>query len=147
MTKPPSPLPLVLAAATAAVLLACSSSSSPSVSLHATLDANQEVPPTVTTASGTGTFTLDGDGVTLRYRVQDDVTGVNAAHIHRGSPGQSGPVLFSLFPVATSTDPHDLSGTFTLTASQAAVLLTGGMYVNVHSSQFMTGEIRGQITR
>ena len=52
----------------------------------------------------------------------------------------SGPVAI---PFAQLTSP--ITGTVTLTAEQADKLLTNSMYVNMHSSTFSNGEIRGDI--
>ncbi|MBI1187852.1 MAG: CHRD domain-containing protein [Alphaproteobacteria bacterium] len=64
-----------------------------------------------------------------------------AAHIHGpADPGADAP------PVITFSDAaHPISGTATLTEAQAADLLAGRYYVNVHTAANPGGEIRGHI--
>lgn len=110
------------------------------LALLATLGGNEETPPVSTTAAGTATFTLDPGMTALSLHVVHTVVGATAAHIHAGAGGEAGPVLFNLSPVGP-----DITGTVNLTADQAAELLAGRMYVNVHSTAHPEGEIRGQI--
>eukprot|EP00168_Porphyra_purpurea_P012286 TRINITY_DN3220_c0_g1_i6.p1 TRINITY_DN3220_c0_g1~~TRINITY_DN3220_c0_g1_i6.p1 ORF type:complete len:235 (+),score=113.23 TRINITY_DN3220_c0_g1_i6:573-1277(+) len=74
----------------------------------------------------------------------------NGAHLHNGARGANGPVYQPLNP--TTTD-DGRSGRFLLStnrftianASNIASLFSGNTYVNVHSANFMSGEIRGQV--
>lgn len=51
--------------------------------------------------------------------------------------------------VGDATEPVDISGTFagtlTLTEEQAAIALADGLYINLHTQNFPSGELRGQI--
>ncbi len=115
-------------------------------SISATLSGASEVPPNASTATGsvTGTF----DPVTNLLSVNIIFTGLSAAavagHIHNAVAGVNGPVIipFAGFPNVVS---GTYSNSYTLTAPQATALASGGLYVNVHSSSFPEGEIRGQI--
>jgi hypothetical protein len=92
------------------------------------------------------------------------IENVTMAHIHLASAGNNGPVVLWLYPQAP---PAQLisglfegmlaSGTRTsanlvgpLTGQDLSVLIdamiAGGTYVNVHTSQYPGGEIRGQIS-
>ena len=81
----------------------------------------------------------------LAYRLTfADLSGsATAAHVHMGAPGQAGPVAIALCgpcsPVA--------KGVLTLAPDQAAAILAGNTYVNVHTAQNPDGEIRGQVKR
>ena len=66
-----------------------------------------------------------------------------AAHIHVGAHGVAGPVSIPLCGPCTVT----VKGTTPVSAAQAAALLRGGDYVNVHTDKNTSGEIRGQIKR
>ena len=55
---------------------------------------------------------------------------------------ENGPALMSL-PITDSP----VSGQITLTPDQAGLLLTGKLYVDIHSKAFADGEIRGQIQK
>ncbi len=111
------------------------------------LSGDQENPPVETEASGAGDFELLPDG-TLNYDIAvRDIDNINAAHIHEGAPGEAGPPIFTLFPMnGDSFDPDNpISGQVMLTDEQVQTLLSGNYYVNVHTTEFPNGEIRGQI--
>ncbi len=63
------------------------------------------------------------------------------AHIHQGTVGNTGGVIFPL-----SGGPSLYAGSVTLTPAQAVTLQTEGFYVNFHTTANGGGEIRGQIT-
>ena len=95
------------------------------------------------TGKGAGTFSYDVASHVLDYNVTfEGLTGpAAAAHIHGpADPGASAPPVVP-FPAATSP----ITGTATLTDAQAADLLAGKYYVNVHTAANRGGEIRGQI--
>ena len=120
-----------------------------------------EVPPNSSTATGTATFTYTTATDSLSYSVA--FTGLGSAAsgsaIYFGLPGTTGPAILPFtapgpLPVTTGT----FSGTLTaadLTPSPAAGINTfadainaiqkGNTYINIRSSGFPTGEIRGQI--
>jgi hypothetical protein len=58
---------------------------------------------------------------------------------HSGEPGRRGAVALPLTPRASPFE-----GSATLTDAQAAELLAGQWYVNVHTDANNGGEIRGQ---
>jgi len=61
------------------------------------------------------------------------------AHIHKGAPKVSGPVIEPL-PLGSPKQ-----GVLNIQAQTAEDLLAGLLYVNIHSLILMNGEIRGQI--
>ena len=120
----------------------------------ATLLATNEIPPTTTTGTGIATFEDEGDHIEWTLSVTG-LTGIVDSHIHLGSSTQNGGIIINLFTprVATGT-VNGLLGTGTITAaSNANVSLdslrvlfnNGNSYVNVHTSQFGAGAIRGQV--
>lgn len=151
-------------------IAACSDDESPTVppaeKWSATLAGSNEVPPVTTNATGTATFEAVGD-TAITYTVSTaSITGVTMAHIHTGVAGVNGGVLVWLAP-PNGTAPQAASGavngqlaTGRFNASwirgvggQPAITLdslkklmrTGAAYVNVHTSAFGGGEVRGQI--
>jgi len=70
----------------------------------------------------------------------------SAAHIHTGAPGVAGPVTF---PLPTPTPPANnfafADMPISPTTQQVSDLRSGIHYMNVHSSNFPNGEIRGQL--
>jgi hypothetical protein len=104
------------------------------------LTGDQETPPVSTSALGDATFVVNSNG-TITYNVTTTGLTGTAAHIHTGAFGVGGGVTFAL-----SGGPTTWSGTTAaMTATQFATLQTLGMYVNVHTTAHVNGEIRGQI--
>jgi hypothetical protein len=106
----------------------------------ANLTGAQEVGPTGSTATGVGSVIFDPATNGIIYRLQSNVVGATAAHIHQAPIGVSGPVIVPFTLVGSVA-----SGTATLTADQATALQAAGLYMNVHSPTFPSGEIRGQL--
>ncbi|MGE3109476.1 MAG: CHRD domain-containing protein [Phycisphaerales bacterium] len=106
-----------------------------------TMNGAQEVPPVPTPATGTGMATLNTatNQIMLMYQFSGLSSPQTAAHIHQAPAGTNGPVIVPL------PNGSPVSGTFQLTAAQAAALLNNGLYINVHTQNFPGGEIRGQI--
>ena len=118
----------------------------PKVTLEATLDAAQEVPApkgTLPGAGGTATFEYDETDKTIAYTVTVmNLTGPPlAAHIHQAPPGMPGSIRITL-------DQNNLAGgapPLPVPEDLVEPLYDGGTYVNVHTAQNPSGEIRGQI--
>ena len=111
------------------------------------LSSGQEVPSNASSATGNGL--LNFDPVTKKFSARITVTGMasTAAHIHAGTIGNNGAVLFGLTQTAPGSGVWESAADVVLTDSQLATLKTGGLYFNVHSAAFPGGEIRGQIAR
>ena len=107
----------------------------------ATLAGAQEVPAVGTSASGLGRFAFDPDTRTLGGTVTTTGISGTAGHIHTAAVGVVGPVT-----IAFTGGPvnWELPATV-LTPEQAADLLAGRMYANVHTPANPGGEIRGQL--
>ncbi len=136
---------ILLLASAFSLLTACSKKetvtpASTTTALAATINSAQQVPANSSTATGNFTGTYDSSNRQLSYTVTFQGIMPSNAHIHTGAPGTSGSVAI---PFASLTSP--IIGTATLTADQANSLLNNGMYVNMHSTAFPNGEIRGDI--
>ncbi len=116
------------------------------VKLHANMKAASEVPPTSSKGNGNGEFTYDTASKKLEWTVTyKDMSGpVTAGHIHGPSTPQSNAGVAVPFQNAGSSP---IKGSATLTDQQAADLLAGKDYVNLHTAANKGGEIRGQITK
>jgi hypothetical protein len=113
------------------------------LALSSTLTAAEEVPPNTTLANGVGLVTIDADGRTLNASVVVSGMADTDAHIHLGSPGANGPIVFPLSKQAGTTVWTTRAP---VTEAQLDGLLAGNYYFNVHSAAFPNGQIRGQIT-
>ena len=111
------------------------------------LSSAQEVPTNASSATGNGL--LNFDPATKKFSARVTVTGMTAtaAHIHTGTIGNNGAVLFGLTQTAPASGVWESTPDAVLTDAQLATLKAGGLYFNVHSAAFPGGEIRGQIAR
>ena len=133
------------AIAVALGLSACSSMMDPNTTtLHATLSGTQEVPANGTAGSGTLEARLDTQTNTLVWTLTyAGLTGpVKAGHFHGpAATGNNAPVALAF----TGNLESPIKGTATLTPTQAADLLAGKWYVNLHTAANPGGEVRGQV--
>jgi hypothetical protein len=114
------------------------------VKFGATLKGSEEVPAVTTTATGTFDATYNKDTKVLTYTINYSGITPTAWHIHREAVGVTGPVVFNFGQ--TFTSPFN-AATVALTAAQETDLMNGMYYVNIHSSKFPSGEIRGQLLK
>jgi hypothetical protein len=115
--------------------------------------------PVVSSATGTATLTLRGnDSLDYTIMATNLTSGVIASHIHVGSTAVSGPIVNGFAVNSGITTGTVTSGTVVLstrvkgtnqeTGDSIRVLLNNGnAYVNVHTSGYTGGEIRGQVVR
>ena len=107
-----------------------------------TLTGAEETPPVTTSASGEGTISIAKDKSVKGTIKTTGIDGI-AAHIHLGAPGQSGPPLITLTKGADGT--WAVPEGSKLTDEQLASFKNGQLYVNVHSADHKSGEIRAQL--
>jgi len=133
------------ALACAAVLAIATLSMAANVNLKADLKGSSEVPPTDSKGAGSVTATYDSASKKLSWK--GNVSGLSgtatAAHFHAGEAGKNGGVVV---PIA-GADKGSFEGSATLTDEQAADLMAGKWYVNVHTAANKGGEVRGQVTK
>lgn len=114
--------------------------------IDADLSGLNEVPPNASPATGASMGTYDDVTrlLTLHTMASGFVAPITAAHIHRAPAGVNGPIIVPLSG-ATGGTTYMSDDMPTLSASDGALLLTGGLYVNIHSQTFPGGEVRGQL--
>jgi hypothetical protein len=124
----------------------------------------EEVPPNDSRAQGQTVFQVSSDGMSIHYQLNvANIENVTQAHIHLGAAGVNGPVVAWLYPSAPPAvlipgrfqgvlaagviTEADLVGPLAGQTLDALIeeMRLGNTYVNVHTSQFPPGEIRGQI--
>jgi hypothetical protein len=141
----------------------------PDLEFLAVLTGHQEntTPPggvvTDRTALGVADFDVGFTGVQVHVRVSDP-TNIVAAHFHCGRPGQNGPIVFGLIsPGTLMLNGNVISGRLTNAAytgadctaavgrpvnniaALALAMQDGLVYLNIHTTAFPAGEIRGQM--
>jgi hypothetical protein len=115
--------------------------------LNARLQGAQSTPPNPSLATGNANVLIDKATHTLYLTSTYTglTTAANNAHIHVGAPGASGAVIIPLIFVTGTSGTLDTSRVITTT--DEASILAGNTYVNVHTSTYPAGEIRGQLTK
>ncbi len=104
-----------------------------------------EVPANASTGSGSVDAALNKDTMKLSWKVNySGLTGnATAAHFHGPAAvgANAGVALGWANPIA-----NGMEGSATLTAAQAADLMAGKWYANIHTAANPGGELRGQMT-
>ena len=109
----------------------------------AVIDGSQAVPPNNSACVGYGTFVLSADEAHLAYDIHFDHWFDNefVSHIHEAfAPPQTGERI--LAEIAAGPDKV---GVVDLEPGEVAALRSSRLFVNVHTSSFMQGEVRGWI--
>jgi hypothetical protein len=131
----------------AALLAMNSIASAEMVKFKASLKAAEEVP--ANDSKGTGTLldaTYDTSSKQLSYTADYSGLTGNATMAHFHGPADPGKNAGIVVPVQ-GTVASPIKGTATLTDAQAADLMAGKLYFNVHTEKNKGGEIRGQVTK
>ena len=154
------------AAVAAAMLISATPSAAQVVNMTATLTGAEETTSTpgvlglLTGAVGTATVSVDAtnEEVAVQLNLFNFATGTSAGHIHVGPRGVAGPVVLN-FPIPAGRT-GDLPLSFRLGSAAFVArpeiginsmsdliqaIVGGGAYVNIHTSQYPAGEIRGQL--
>ncbi len=136
-------------AAGAALLASGTPGYAAAATFKADLKGSSEVPPNQTAGSGTVTMTFDPATKKLSWTGNySGTTGpVTAAHIH--GPAEAGKNAGVVLWLSTkgAPFPSPFQGSATLTDAQAADLMGGRYYVNVHTAANPGGELRGQLVK
>jgi hypothetical protein len=115
----------------------------------AVLTGAQEVPVRDTPGFGNATVTLDAShtSVNVNMTISGLTTPVNNAHIHKQVPGVSGQPVIDFFP-ATNLANGRMNTTFAISKELGDDIYRNPemYYINVHTTQFGGGEIRGQLS-
>jgi len=120
------------------------------------LSGDQEVPPVKTCGKGKGSILINSETKEVEYdiyvkKLSSDIDLDIGAHFHRGERGENGPPLKDLniekcdgkYRFIGTWSPKD--GNQPLTQKDLDDLLSGRIYVNVHTLKYPDGEVRGQV--
>jgi hypothetical protein len=121
--------------------------------LQAKLDGRQEVPvagkPPVGDPDGTATglVKVQGDRVSFAFTWKG-ITAPTLGHIHQGGTGVNGDVKVPLFGTAMPDTVTAAAGALTVSDPAIADAIRAnptGFYLNLHTTQFPGGAVRGQL--
>jgi hypothetical protein len=107
-----------------------------------------ETPPNGSAATGTAVLVFNT--TTKIFTITVTYSGMIAteAHIHNGMPTVAGPIVFPLTASGGGSYPTTFILTSrALTVAEEADLNANLYYVNIHSTAYPTGEIRGQLIK
>lgn len=115
-------------------------------SFEAKADGDQTVPLVMTDAIGLGVFNLTSDQSTVSYQfLAEGLSGpITAAHLHSGAVGEAGDVIQNL---SDDIDGNMIAGNFVPTPDLLIDLMNGEVYLNIHTDENPSGEIRAQLER
>ena len=136
----------IFGVALAAFLSASSVAYAETVKFKAELDGSHEVPANDSKGKGTADLTYNTASKELSWTITfEGLTGpVTAAHFHGpAEAGKNAGVAVAIGQTLTSP----ASGKATLSDAQAADLMAGRWYVNLHTAANRGGEIRGQVMK
>lgn len=108
-----------------------------------------EVPPGDPDGSGSASVTLNPD----QGQVCFDLSWMNitlpaqAAHIHQGAAGVAGPVVVPFFTAPVQGNSASACVSADQAVIQAIMTNPANYYVNVHTTDFPAGAIRGQLSQ
>jgi hypothetical protein len=128
------------------------------VTYAAELRPGNEVPAATSNAFGSALVTFDTINNTITWEADGSgIANATLSHIHRGVAGVNGPVIINFATSAGQIPGGRTSGSAAISSIQAGAFLASdlpalynpatavGYYVNIHSSAFPGGEIRGQL--
>lgn len=123
----------------------------------AKMSGKEEVPFNESPSTGFAWVKILDDKIAYEVNVTD-MDKVNAAHIHLANAGKNGPIILTLFKGGPTEQVNGTVGEANVTASSfegpmkgkdlldfVTAINNGTTYVNVHSTDFPDGEIRGQL--
>jgi hypothetical protein len=106
---------------------------------------------------GSAWVKINNDKIEYEINVTD-IDKANAAHIHLGESGKNGPIILTLFKDEPTELKSGKLGEANLTATNlegpmqgkttadlVEAIQKGTTYINVHSTDFPDGEMRGQL--
>jgi len=117
------------------------------IAMTATLAGTAEVPPNTSPAKGSAEVQIDTGNRLLSWRIQYSglTATLSAAHFH--GPAAATANAGIQVPIAGNGAPSPLGGQMTISEQQAADLLAGRWYINLHTPTYPGGELRGQVVR
>ena len=119
----------------------------PPIRFHALLSADEESAPTESPGSGCAVFVLDRPTLRLDWTVTYDKLTSSATGAHAHGPQTPGGNAGVLFDLAADGMKSPLSGSIVISEGVLEYVLTGRIYVNIHTTQYPAGELRGQMMR
>jgi len=135
----------ILVATVGALIMLAGPALAETIAIKVPLSGASEVPATTSKGSGSADVTFDTASKKLSWKLTySDLTGpATMAHFH--GPATASQNASPVVPIPNIAS--GVEGSATLTDAQAADLMAGKYYVNVHTAANPAGEIRGQVIK
>jgi len=129
--------------------VSCGPAHAEMVILKAELSAPNETPPSQSKGTGSLTATYDTSSKVLSWKGNHSKLTGDATSAHFHGPAEAGRYAGVAIWISTKGMPlpSSFEGRATLTDAQAADMMAGRWYVNIHTTRYPGGEIRGQLER
>jgi hypothetical protein len=127
-------------------------------SAHLTSDQEVRTPAVVSTAQGQFTLKQRNDGTWEYKLIVAQLENVVGAHLHLAPVGSNGGIVIHLLHGTVNGSVNGVLSEGTITATDltgalagktlddlVAAISAGNIYVNVHTTAYTSGEIRGQV--
>jgi len=120
------------------------------------LSGDQEVPAISVAGSGGGVITMDRGQSNVHYMfVMSELSGpAQAAHFHNAMAGSNGDVVYNLSDMLMGIENYDgefgywnASSSPAFNMENALQFRNEAIYLNIHTAENMSGELRGQVIR
>lgn len=124
----------------------------------AQLSGANEVPPNESDGVGVTVVKISRDESSISYRlIVSNIDSVTASHFHMAPPGENGGVVAFLYDGPLVENQNGILAEGTIEAGDVigglagdldALIMAirdGNIYVNVHSTEYPGGEVRGQV--
>jgi hypothetical protein len=122
-------------------------SKGPPISFYADLSADEQSAITESPGAGRVEFTLDRPTLRLSWKLTYNVLTTPATGVHIHGPQTPGGNAGVLVDLGGNGLKSPIAGSAILDGGQLEYLLTGRMYVNLHTTKYPEGELRGQVMR
>ncbi|WP_214226382.1 CHRD domain-containing protein [Pedobacter sp. B4-66] len=116
------------------------------------LNGANEVPMVTTTGTATANITYSEQSKTIAYTINwqlgSSAVTTTGMHFHgadNGSNSVNSPIVIEIPGFSTGSSGTLTGTTRALNATEISQLLSGKWYINIHSSDFTSGELRGNI--
>lgn len=131
--------------AMSALLLSAIPARAEVINMKADLKGSNEVPPNQSAGTGSVTATFDTADKKLSWKGTYSGMSGNATAAHFHGPADAGKNAGVAVPITPNASPFE--GSATLTDAQAAQVMAGQWYVNIHTAANPGGELRGQLVK